>query len=118
VTDVTSYSERQGIYRKGTPIHVRGSLLYNHHLKAKALDKKYQLIHNGDKVKFIYLLVPNSIQENVVAFPDFLPEELELNKYIDYNLQFQKTFIDPIDIILSAIGWSAEPKADLQQFFL
>ena len=118
VTDVTSYSERQGIYRKGTPIHVRGSLLYNHHLKAKALDKKYQLIHNGDKVKFIYLLVPNSIQENVVAFPDFLPEELELNKYIDYNLQFQKTFIDPIDIILNAIGWSAEPRADLQQFFL
>jgi DNA polymerase elongation subunit (family B) len=117
VTDVTSYSERQGIYRKGTPIHVRGSLLYNHHLKAKALDKRYQLIHNGDKVKFIYLLVPNSIQENVVAFPDFLPEELELNKYIDYNLQFQKTFIDPIDIILNAIGWSAEPRADLQQFF-
>ncbi len=118
VTDVTSYSERHGIYRKGTPIHVRGSLLYNHHLKAKALDKRYQLIHNGDKVKFIYLLVPNSIQENVVAFPDFLPEELELNKYIDYNLQFQKTFIDPIDIILNAIGWSAEPRADLQQFFL
>ena len=118
VTDVTSYSERQSIYRKGTPIHVRGSLLYNHHLKAKGLDRKYQLIHNGDKVKFVYLLVPNSIQENVVAFPDFLPEELELNKYIDYNLQFQKTFIDPIDIILNAIGWSAEPKADLQQFFL
>jgi DNA polymerase elongation subunit (family B) len=117
VTDVSSYSEKGGIYRKGTPIHVRGSLLYNHHLKAKALDKKYQLIHNGDKVKFVYLLVPNSIQENVIAFPDFLPEELELNKYIDYNLQFQKTFIDPIDIILNAIGWSAEPKADLQQFF-
>lgn len=117
VTDVSSYSERGSIYRKGTPIHVRGSLLYNHHLKAKALDKKYQLIHNGDKVKFVYLLVPNSIQENVIAFPDFLPEELELNKYIDYNLQFQKTFIDPIDIILNAIGWSAEPKADLQQFF-
>jgi DNA polymerase elongation subunit (family B) len=118
VTDVTSYSERQGIYRKGTPIHVRGSLLYNHHLKAKGLDKQYQLIHSGDKVKFIYLLVPNSIQENVIAFPDFLPEELALNKYIDHNLQFKKTFIDPIDIILNAIGWSAEPKADLQQFFL
>lgn len=117
VTDVSSYSEKGSIYRKGTPIHVRGSLLYNHHLKAKGLDKKYQLIQNGDKIKFVYLQVPNSIQENVVAFPDFLPEELELNKYIDYNLQFQKTFIDPIDIILNAIGWSAEPKADLQQFF-
>ena len=117
VTDVKTYSEKGSIYKKGTPIHVRGSLLYNHHLKAKALDKKYQLINNGDKIKFVYLYVPNSIQENVVAFPDFLPEELELNKYIDYNLQFQKTFIDPIDIILNAIGWSAEPKADLQQFF-
>jgi DNA polymerase elongation subunit (family B) len=117
VTDVSSYSEKGRIYRKGSPIHVRGSLLYNHHLKAKALDKKYQLIQNGDKVKFVYLLIPNSIQENVIAFPDFLPEELEIKKYIDYNLQFQKTFIDPIDIILNAIGWSAEPKADLQQFF-
>ena len=118
VSDVISYAENQGIYRKGTPIHVRGSLLYNYHLKAKGLDKQYQLIHSGDKVKFIYLLVPNSIQENVIAFPDFLPEELGLNKYIDHNLQFKKTFIDPIDIILNAIGWSAEPRADLQQFFL
>jgi DNA polymerase elongation subunit (family B) len=117
VTDVSSYADNVSVYRKSTPIHVRGSLLYNHHLKAKALDKKYQLIQNGDKVKFVYLLLPNSIQENVIAFPDFLPEELELNKYIDYNLQFQKTFIDPIDIILDAIGWSAEPKADLQEFF-
>ena len=116
VNDVTSYRDRQLIYSKGTPIHVRGSLLYNHHIKAKGLDKKYQLIYNGDKIKFVYLYVPNSIQENVIAFPDFLPEELELHKYIDYNLQFKKTFIDPIEIILDAIGWSAEPKADLQQF--
>jgi len=117
VTDLTSYSQKDIIYRKGTPIHVRGSLLYNHHLKSKGLDKKHALINNGDKIKFLYLYVPNSIQENVIAFPEFLPEELELNKYINYDLQFQKTFIDPIEIILGSIGWSAEPKADLQQFF-
>jgi len=116
VTDVAGYADNQLIYRKGTPIHCRGALLYNHYTKAKGLDKKYQLIQNGDKIKFVYLLVPNAIQENVVAFPDYLPDELELHKYIDYNLQFQKTFIDPMDIILNAIGWSAEPKADLQQF--
>ena len=116
VTDVTGYADNQLIYRKGTPIHCRGALLYNHYTKAKGLDKKYRLIQNGDKIKFIYLLVPNVIQENVVAFPDYLPDELELHKYIDYNLQFQKTFIDPMDIILNAIGWSAEPRADLQQF--
>jgi hypothetical protein len=61
--------------------------------------------------------MPNTIRENVVAFPDFLPEELELHKYVDYDLQFEKSFLDPINIILNAIGWSAEPRADLQQFF-
>ena len=117
VTDIKQYSRKSTIYGKGSPIHVRGSLLYNHYLKTNGLDKKYQVINSGDKIKFVYLQVPNSIQENIIAFPDFLPEELELHKYIDYNLQFQKSFIDPIDIILNAIGWSAEPKADLQQFF-
>ena len=61
--------------------------------------------------------MPNIIRENVIAFPDFLPEELELNKYIDYDKQFQKAFLDPIEIILNAIGWASEPQADLQQFF-
>ena len=117
VSDMKTYARKSTIYSKGTPIHVRGSLLYNNQLKSKALDKQYQLINSGDKIKFVYLLIPNSIQENVIAFPDFLPEELELHKYVDYNLQFQKTFIDPIEIILGATGWSAEPKADLQQFF-
>jgi DNA polymerase elongation subunit (family B) len=117
VTDVRGYSNNQTIYRKGTPIHSRGSLLYNHYLKSNGLDKKYQLIQSGDKIKFVYLLIPNSIQENVISFPDHLPDELGLHKYIDYNLQFKKAFLDPIDIILNAIGWSAEPRADLQQFF-
>lgn len=111
------YADNQLIYRKGTPIHSRGSLLYNHYLKANGLDKKYQLIQSGDKIKFVYLLIPNSIQENVISFPDHLPDELGLHKYIDYNLQFKKAFLDPIDIILNAIGWHAEPQADLQQFF-
>ncbi len=118
VTSVTQYATPATIFTKGTPIHVRGSLLYNHHLKAKGLDKRFTLIQNGDKIKFVYLLIPNSIQQNVIAFPDFLPEELELHKYIDYDMQFQKTFLHPMNSILDAIGWSAEPRADLQQFFL
>lgn len=94
-----------------------GALLYNNNLKAKGLNRKYEIIQNGDKIKFLYMLMPNIIRENVIAFPDFLPEELELNKYIDYDKQFQKAFLDPIEIILNAIGWASEPQADLQQFF-
>ena len=117
VTDISKWSSRSTVYKKGTPIHVRGSLLYNKRMRSLGLEKQYEVIQNGDKIKFIYLMVPNVIQENIISFPGHLPEELELHKYINHDLQFKKTFLDPISIILDAIGWSAEPRADLQQFF-
>jgi len=117
VTDMTKWSNKSTIYKKGTPIHVRGALLHNKQIRSLGLEKKYELIQNGDKIKFIYLRVPNTIQENVISFPGHLPEELELHKYVNHDLQFEKTFLDPINIILDAIGWTAEPRADLQQFF-
>jgi len=118
VSNVTSFRDSEKIYRKGTPIHVRGSLLYNHYLKRHGLEKKYEPIRNGDKIKFLYLLIPNSIQENVISFPETLPEDFGLNKYIDYNTQFQKTFLDPLEMILDAIGWKSEPVVSLEDFFV
>ena len=114
---MSKWSNKSTIYKKGTPIHVRGALLYNKQIRSLGLEKKYELIQNGDKIKFIYLSVPNTIQENVISFPGHLPDELELHKYVNHDLQFEKTFLDPINIILDAIGWTAEPRADLQQFF-
>ena len=118
VSSITQYQERGRIYSKGTPIHCRASILYNHHVKAKGLDKQFELIRNGEKIKFLYLMKPNPIQENVIGFPNILPRELGLDRYIDYNKQFEKAFLEPIEIILDSIGWTAEPKADLQMFFL
>ena len=119
VSDITSYADRNYIFSKGTPIHSRGALLYNYYVKKKQLDKRYRLIQNGDKIKFIYLNKRNEMQQNVISFPDDkLPDELGLNKYIDYDLQFQKTFLDPLDIILKSIKWQAEPVANLEDFFV
>jgi DNA polymerase elongation subunit (family B) len=106
------------IYNKGTPIHVRGALVYNNAIRTRGLDKKYDSIGSGDKVKFLYLKVPNSVKENVIAFPDILPNELKLHEFIDFNLQFQKTFLDPVDSILKAIGWTAEEEYSLEDFFV
>ena len=117
VNDTTKWRDRKLIYKKGTPIHVRGTLLYNHYVKDKNLDKKYTLIQNGEKIKFCYLKMPNPIRENIISFPDYLPQELQLHKYINYDLQFQKTFLDPIEPILDAIGWSVEEKVSIEDFF-
>ena len=117
VSDVVSKANPHTIYIKGTPIHVRGSLLYNHHLKQKGLDKKYALIQSGEKIKFVYLKTPNPIRENVISFPDFLPKELDLEPYVDYNAQYEKSFIKPLSSILDAIGWTPEKIAKLDVFF-
>lgn len=117
VSRVRDYSNKQTIYKKGTPIHVRGSLLFNKLVKEHGLSRKYPEITNGDKVKFIYMKKPNPIQENVIAFSQYLPEEFKLEKYIDFDTQFEKTFLDPIEPILNAVGWSAEERATLEDFF-
>lgn len=105
------------IYAKGTPIHVRGALLHNHHLKRLGLTKKYQLIGEGERIKFVYLKMPNSIREDVIAFTQELPKEFELTEYIDYDKMFSKVFVDALQIILDPIGWTAEEQSSLEDFF-
>ena len=117
VSNVTDWADRKSIYKKGCPIHVRGSILYNKFLKEKGLEKKYAKIQNGEKIKFAYLKMPNPIHENVIAFPDYLPQEINLHSYIDYDKQFTKTFLDPLNLILEAIDWHAEEQSSLEDFF-
>jgi len=116
-SNVQKYKASSTIYAKGTPIHVRGALLFNHYIKQKNLTNKYSLISNGEKVKFIYLKKPNIIQENVVSFIQDFPHELGLDKYIDYDLQFEKSFVEPLKAILDAIGWNVEKTVNLELFF-
>ena len=111
------YQDPTNIYTKGTPIHIRGALLFNHYVKQKKLENKYSLIGNGEKVKFLYLKKPNLIQENVISFIQDFPTEIGLDKYIDYDLQFEKSFVEPLKAILDAIGWNVEKTVNLELFF-
>ena len=108
INGLKEYSNKTTIYSKGTPIHVRGALLYNKYLEEKGLSKKYPLIQEGEKIKFTYLKTPNIFKENVVSFPGRLPVEFGLQDCIDYNLQFDKTFLEPIKVILDCMDWTTE----------
>jgi len=116
-SNVQKYKAHSTIYEKGTPIHIRGALLFNHYVKKNKLDNKYSLISNGEKVKFLYLQKPNIIQENVISFIQDFPRELGLEKYVDYDLQFDKSFVEPLKTILDAIGWNVEKTVNLELFF-
>jgi len=105
------------IYTKGTPIHVRGALLFNHYVKRKGLEKKHQLIRDGDKIRFVYVKKPNPFNEDVVAFSQELPKEFGLHQFIDYDKQFEKTFLDALDSVIEPLGWSVEEKSSLEDFF-
>lgn len=108
VNDLDKYSSKTTIYTKGAGIQARAALLYNYHIKKNKLDKKYQLIKNGEKIKFCYLKLPNPISENVIAYIQNFPKELNLTSYVDYSIQFEKTFLNPIETLLNVIGWKSK----------
>jgi len=118
VSNITEWKDRKTVYKKGSPIHVRGSLIYNKTLKESGMMHKYEAIQNGTRIKFCYMKKPNTIKENVIAFPDVLPKEFGLHNHVDYDKQFEKTFIEPLELILNSIGWKAEEQSSLEDFFV
>ena len=117
VNGLKTYTDNILIYTKGTPIHVKGSLLYNYLLNKHKLTKKYPIIKEGEKLKFTYLIQPNPINDTVISYPNRLPSEFGLDNYINYDLQFEKAFLDPIKIILNCMNWQAEKTNSLSNFF-
>ena len=116
-SNINKYTDKARIYRKSTPIHVRGALLYNHYLKELGIDTKYDKIFSGDKIKFVYLKLPNRVKENVIAFTTLLPEEFKVRTSVDYETQFDKGYLDPIRAVIECIGWKLEKQATLEDFF-
>ena len=117
MSEIDKWVDPINITAKGCPIHARGAIYHNHLLKKKGLDKIYEPIKNGAKVKYTYMKVPNPIGSNVISFEGYLPKEFGLESYIDHNKQFEKSFRDPLKMFTDAIGWNLEKINTLEQFF-
>ena len=117
VNGIKKYASELKVYTKGTPMHVRGALMFNQTVKNKKISKRYPQIKDGEKIKFVHLKMPNPIGENIVSFLSDLPTEFDLHRYIDYDMQFTKSFLDPLSFISESIGWQLEKVATLEDFF-
>ena len=112
------YRDDTTIYRKSTPLHVKGALIYNHWLRDKDLTKRYPKIGDGEKIKYVYLKVPNPVRDKVISFTAGIPKEFGLEaKYIDYDTQFEKSFEEPLSVILKIIGWQMREVSSLEGLF-
>jgi hypothetical protein len=117
VSDIEKYADDTSIFTKGCPIHTKGALIYNKMVVDNGFAGDYELIKSGDKIKFIYLIRPNTFyNNNVLSFKDMFPKKLKLEKYIDYEKQFDKSFIEPLKLILNSIGWKSEEESSLESF--
>jgi DNA polymerase elongation subunit (family B) len=117
VSDIDKWKHPITLYSKGTPIHVRASLLYNNLLESKNLTNKYPVIKNGESIKYCYLRLPNPIREDVIGYVQTLPKEFGLHQYVDYQKQFELTFINPLTTLLDVIGWKTEKMPTLDDLF-
>ena len=121
VNGLDKFGDANQMFAKGAPIHCKGAILYNHLVKKNKLSNKYPYIQEGDKIKFINLKQPNLYQCSAFSFITKLPKELDLHKMVDYDTQFEKSFIDPLNVIVSTIGWLVDKsygtQGSLEDFF-
>ena len=108
VNGIRKWSDKSSVFKKGTPMHIKGAIMYNHLLKKHKLTNKYPYIMDGEKLKYVLLKTPNALQSNVIAFLGELPKEFGLHDQIDFDRQFEKSFVDPIDLILECIDWQVD----------
>ena len=117
VNGIDKYSDSVTVYGSGCPLHTKGAILYNKRIKELNLENTYQLVGEGDKIKYTYLKMPNPIKDIVIGFPSELPKEFNLQKYIDYDKQFEKTFLEPVKNIMTILGWTTEKTNSIDDFF-
>jgi len=117
VNNLAKYTDARTVYSKGCPMHVRAALMYNVMIKKFNIEDRYPPITEGSKIRFCYIKMPNPTGENIIAVVNGLPAEFGLDKYIDYETQFTKSFIDPMESLLTAMGWHTEHRSTLESFF-
>jgi hypothetical protein len=108
VNGISKWSDGANIFKKGAPMHIKGVILYNHFVRQQKLTNKYPLIQEGEKIKFINMRTPNRMQSNVISFITKLPKELDIHSHLDYDIQFEKAFIEPLTFIMNQIGWTID----------
>jgi DNA polymerase elongation subunit (family B) len=118
---VQKFRGESQLFAKGAPIHVKGAILYNHLVNKQKLENKYPLIQEGDKIRFLHLRQPNVFQSSAFSFMTEVPKELDIAGKIDYDMQYEKSFVEPLKVITEKMNWLIDSsygvQGSLEDFF-
>ena len=118
---VQKFTGENSLFASGAPMHVKGAILYNHLIRGKKLEGKYPLIQEGDKIRFLNMKQPNIYQSSAFSFMTSFPKELDIIDRIDYDVQFTKSFVEPLRFITEKMSWlidsSYGTQGTLEDFF-
>ena len=117
VGDLSKYISPTGNAMPGAQAHFRAAINYNKLIDKFNLERKYSKIYNNDKIKILYLKIPNIVGENVIGFKKEFPVEFNINKYIDIDEQFDSTFLKPLKIITDSIQWNISNTRTIDEAF-
>ena len=111
---VKKYRGTDRLFKNRAPIHVKGAILYNYLIEKNKLTNKYPNILEGDKIKFLHMKEPNIYQSSSFSFITFMPKELDLHRFIDYDKQFEKSFVEPLKFITDKMNWLIDSSYGVQ----
>ena len=119
--DMREQIVQYNLFKKRAPIHVKGAILYNHLVEKHKMNNKLVYIQEGDKIKFLHMKEPNIYQSSSISFITELPKGLGLHGMIDYELQFEKSFVEPLKFITDKVLWRIDDsygqQGTLEDFF-
>jgi DNA polymerase elongation subunit (family B) len=111
----------KNMFKTRAPIHCKGAILFNHLIEKNKLTNKYPYIQEGDKIKFVHMREPNIYQSSAMSFMTQLPKEFDMHSMVDYETQFEKSFVEPLNFILTKINWMVDrsygTQGTLEDFF-
>lgn len=96
---------------KSINIGTKAAQACNEYIEENNLQSKYSFIQSGDKTKRLFLVEPNKFHSNIVAYTtDSFVHELD--GLVDYDTQFQKNFLKPLELMVEPMNYDLEKETE------
>ena len=100
---------------KSMPLHVKAAYMHNILLNTFKIDKKYEKIGSGDKIRYFYVKQPNKFGINAIAYKYYYPGEFEKYFEPDHEMMFDKTMYSAIERFYESVGWTPQKPGEAVQ---